>query len=110
MTSESTHLKQASATDHAYLAILLLWAIFSLRLFCYAWSYQVDIALGDEVSYFNVLMKDKRIPLAWIFKIHNEHFLVLPKLIYSAGFFLFDYSVRFGYFIGHSFSPVPHFS
>lgn len=80
------------------LFVWLVWLVQSLLLLGYVSDYSVDIPFLDEWEMVPALTGEQPITLSWLWSQHNEHRILLPRLIYMAVTKLSGSSFRAGMF------------
>src|ERR1700712_5245275 len=66
------------------LFVWLVWLVLSRQLWNFVIEHGRDIPYMDDWEMVPVLMGEQPITLKWLWSLHNEHRIVMPRLIYLA--------------------------
>ncbi|WP_422925619.1 hypothetical protein [Singulisphaera sp. PoT] len=62
--------------------VILVWLASAASLLVLAWFYTVETPLWDDWANVAVLTGERPLTMGWLWSLHNEHRIALPRLIY----------------------------
>jgi hypothetical protein len=65
----------------AWLFVWVLWAILTVGAMVFVWSYGPNVPVFDDFAMVDVETGARPLTLGWLWSLHNEHRVPLPKLI-----------------------------
>src|SRR6266487_2313980 len=71
-----------------------IWTAAFVGIIVYAAFFSTNIPWADEWSHVPVVTGDRPLSLAWLWELHNEHRIALPKLIWLASLRFSNYNFR----------------
>ena len=77
------------------------WTIYALMVLAALWfvvTYGLTMPYGDEWAWLPVVAGQQPVSLSWLWSLHNEHRMFLPRLIYLGLGKLTDFDFRAGTF------------
>jgi hypothetical protein len=71
-----------SAANHDVLCAWGLWAFISLAAFSFVAIFSLPFPFGDEWEWIGRVTGDEPVTFTWLWSQHNEHRMLVPRLIY----------------------------
>ena len=87
-----------AAVDREAVAAWTIWAIMVLAGLWFVAAYGFTMPYGDEWVWLPVVAGQEPVSVSWLWSMHNEHRMVLPRLIYMGLGMATDFDFRAGCF------------
>src|SRR6266850_23168 len=82
------------------LAGWLITAFLAVSGFVFVHGNQANIPLGDEILWLPYITGESRISVQWLWSQHNDHRLVIPRLLYIGLWHLRPHSFKLAMYFG----------
>jgi|GEM_PF-5434034 len=93
-------LKRAIRCEPRTLFVGAILVALSIDLFWFVHDYSLDMPLGDEIRWLPYATGELPVDLKWLWSEHNNHRVLLPRLLYLALWHLLGPSFRWGMYFG----------